>query len=302
MFMFNLISFRSFSSAVPSAWSIKHPLYKHREVDQNVFFIQEKYFEFSWNLANIFFVRGQDKDLLIDTGVGIHSLPAFLKSSGLRTEIEKPLDVVLTHLHFDHTGGAHQFPLVHIHSLEADYIRNGDKFMTASWITPQEVVPKPEGWKAQDYSVKPANVRSIEDGHEFHLGERTFKVLHIPGHSPGSIALHDVNNGVLATGDTVYQTSHGLIDWYPGSNSTKMLDSVKMLLELAKDKTVNTVLTGHNDVIDCATMVKHGEQYIAEHGWGRKIRKGLSRGRANIVLKGNSVMKLPEMFRESISN
>ena len=75
-----------------------------------------------------------------------------------------------------------------------------------------------------------------------------------------------------------------------------------MLLELAKDKTVNTVLTGHNDVIDCATMVKHGEQYIAEHGWGRKIRKGLSRGRANIVLKGNAVMKLPEMFRESISN
>jgi len=293
---------RLFTSKSHQTWSIEHPLYRHKEVDQNVFFIQEKYFEFSWNLANIFFIRGQDRDLLIDTGVGIHSLPAFLKSSGLRTELEKPLDVVLTHLHFDHSGGAHQFQQVNIHSLEAYYLQHGDKFMTASWITPEEVVPKPKGWKAQDYNTKPANINCIQGGHTFHLGDRMFEVLHIPGHSPGSIALHDADNGVLATGDTIYQTSHGLIDWYPGSNSTKMLNSVKLLLELAKDKTVNTVLTGHNDVIDSAVMVKQGEQYVAEHGWRRKILKGLSRGRANLVLKGNSIMRLPEVFRESISN
>jgi glyoxylase-like metal-dependent hydrolase (beta-lactamase superfamily II) len=174
--------------------------------------------------------------------------------------------------------------------------------MTASWITPQEVVPKPVGWKAQDYSMEPANVETLEDGQEFDLGDRMFKVLHIPGHSPGSIALHDVDNGVIATGDTLYQTSHGLIDWYPGSNTTKMQNSVKKLLDMASNKTVNTVLTGHNDVIDCETMVKQGERYIAEHGWNRKIRKGFSRYRANLVLKGNSVMNLPEIFRESISN
>ena len=36
-------------------------------------------------------------------------------------------------------------------------------------------------------------------------------VTMVPGHSPGSIALHDRDNGVLVTGDTLYQTSHGLI-------------------------------------------------------------------------------------------
>merc|ERR1719233_448527 len=269
-------------------WNIMHPLYRYKEVDQNVFFIQEKYFEFSWNLANIFFVKGRDRDLLIDTGVGIHSLPCFLRSAGLRSEEEKPLDVALTHLHFDHTGGAHQFPLVHIHTLEADYIRQGDKFMTASWITPEEVVPKPDGWRSQDYSAKAANVEAIEDGKIFDLGDRKFVVVHIPGHSPGSIALHDEENGVLATGDTIYQTSHGLIDWYPGSNTTMMVNSVKLLLRLAKDNSVNTVLTGHNDVIDSATMVKHGEDYVDGYGWSRRMRKGLSRTRANIVLKANS--------------
>ena len=39
-------------------------------------------------MANIFFVKGKDRDLLIDTGVGIHSLPAFLKFSGLRAELD----------------------------------------------------------------------------------------------------------------------------------------------------------------------------------------------------------------------
>ena len=287
---------------VGDVWNIRHPLYRYKEVDQNVFFIQEKYFEFSWNLANIFFVRGRDRDLLIDTGVGIHSLPGFLRSAGLRAEPEKPLDVALTHLHFDHTGGAHQFPLVHIHALEADYISQGDKFMTASWITPEEVVPKPSGWSAQDYSTKAANVEPFEDGKIFDLGDRKFVVLHVPGHSPGSVALHDQENGVLATGDTLYQTSHGLIDWYPGSNTTTMVNSVKKLLELAKDKSINTVLTGHNNVIDCATMVKQGEDYVAGYGWRRRIRKGFSRARANIVLKANSKLNLPEIFRESISN
>jgi len=293
---------RLFSSAAQSTLSTPHPLYRCREVDRKVFFIQEKYFQFSWNLANIFFVQGLDRDLLVDTGVGIHSLPAFLRYSGLRAEIEKPLDVVLTHLHFDHSGGAHQFPQVHIHCLEAEYVRHGDKYMTASWISPKEVVPKPQDWKAEEYSVKPANVKSIEDDHEFDLGDRVFKVIHTPGHSPGSIALHDETNGVLATGDTLYETDHGLIDWYPGSNSVKMVDSVKRLLELAKLDTINTVLPGHNDVIDSATMVRQGEQYIVQHGWRRRIRKGLSRMRANVILKGNSIVKLPEAFKEVISN
>merc|ERR1712083_1087437 len=128
--------------------------------------------------------------------------------------------------------------------------------MTASWITSEEVVPKPAGWRAQEYCTKPAYVESFEEGRVFDLGDRKFTVLHIPGHSPGSVALHDPENGVLATGDTIYQTSHGLIDWYPGSNITMMVSSVKRLLDLARDNTVNTVLTGHNDVIDCTTMLQ----------------------------------------------
>ena len=105
----------------------------------------------------------------------------FLGSSGLRPDPEKRLEVVLTHCHFDHSGGAHQFARVFCHQAEARYVREGDKFMTASWISPEELTPKPRGWKAAEYSVRPANVCGIDENTSFNLGDRTFHVLHLPG-------------------------------------------------------------------------------------------------------------------------
>ena len=135
-------------------------------------------------------MQGSECDLLIDTGVGIHSLPRYLSWAGLRPASsdlgapEKPLQVVLTHCHFDHSGGAHQFPRVWAHTAEAEVIRQGDKFMTASWISGQEVTPKPRDWRARDYCVQPsARVTCLGEGHVFRLGDRDLEVLYIPGKS-----------------------------------------------------------------------------------------------------------------------
>ena len=43
--------------SIQNNWNTSHALFKHKEVSKNVFFIQEKYFEFSWNLANIFYIK-----------------------------------------------------------------------------------------------------------------------------------------------------------------------------------------------------------------------------------------------------
>ena len=43
--------------SVQNSWNAGHVLFKHKEVSKNVYFIQEKYFEFSWNLANIFYIK-----------------------------------------------------------------------------------------------------------------------------------------------------------------------------------------------------------------------------------------------------
>ena len=119
--------------------------------------------------------------MLVDTGVGVHNLKRFLEFSHLRSDPEKPLQVVLTHCHFDHSGGAHQFDSVFCHHSEAEFVRTGNKFWTASWISPEEVVPKPRGWRAAEYCVRPASVQGMDESKIFNLGDRSFRVIHLPG-------------------------------------------------------------------------------------------------------------------------
>ena len=54
---FNIILPSRFSSSLAEEWNIAHVLYKYKQVHTNVFFIQEKYFEFSWNLGKAFFKK-----------------------------------------------------------------------------------------------------------------------------------------------------------------------------------------------------------------------------------------------------
>jgi len=297
--LFSLFS-RKYSSTSKTKEEI-HPLFQHTKVDTNVFFIQEKYF-ISWNLANIFFIKGKERDLLIDTGVGIYSLPAFLQFSKLRQEPSKPLDVVLTHAHFDHSGGAHQFDKVFVHHKEADTVRSGHRRLTASWVTASEVIPKPsQPWDPREYRVLSSNVHSIEDGHSFDLGDRKVNIIHIPGHSPGSIALLD-NSGVLVTGDTLYATDHGLIDWYPQSKCLKMKESVEKLKTICEDNKIRTILPGHNQVLTREEGILAANQYLDNFTKARCMKKMMSRARANTFLFVNQYLPLPEACRELMAD
>lgn len=87
---------------------------------------------------------------LLHAGTGIHDLPGYLSWSGIRDDSAKPLSVVLTHLHFDHSGGLYQFSsssldvitTTAIHTSERDPLAKGDPIMTAAWVTSQEVSTK----------------------------------------------------------------------------------------------------------------------------------------------------------------
>ena len=56
-----------FLSASDDVVTPPHPLFSHKEVDRGIFHIEEKFFD-SWNRANVFYVVGSQRDLLIDTG------------------------------------------------------------------------------------------------------------------------------------------------------------------------------------------------------------------------------------------
>ncbi len=65
--------------------------------------------------CNIWHVRGRDRDLLIDTGMGIASL-----HDATRHLIDKPVLAVATHTHLDHAGGHHEFEECLVHHAEVE--------------------------------------------------------------------------------------------------------------------------------------------------------------------------------------
>jgi glyoxylase-like metal-dependent hydrolase (beta-lactamase superfamily II) len=157
--------------------------------------------------CNIWHVRGRDRDLLVDSGMGVVSL-----SRHVSLVTERPLLAVATHTHWDHIGSHHEFAERAAHPLEATILAapTRQNSYAANSVTAakeadifERLPPAPH--RAERYEIEPAPpTRLLDDGDIVDLGDRHFQVLHLPGHSPGSIALWEVATGILFSGDVVY--------------------------------------------------------------------------------------------------
>ena len=158
-----------------------------RKVQDDLYCIQEVHY-WQWNRANIWLIKGQRQDLLIDTGLGVASLRKHIASL-----IDKPLLAVASHVHFDHAGGLHEFDEVAIHHQEAEALRQGDQEAAlcdpqSGWVLDEhfQQLPYPS-FTALQYTLKAVEpTQVLAEGDLLDLGNRAFEVLHLPGHSPGS--------------------------------------------------------------------------------------------------------------------
>ncbi len=153
--------------------------------------------------CNMWHVRGRERDLLFDSGMGVVSLKRHV------TQVtEKPLLCVASHSHFDHVGGHHEFDARLIHAAEADILTAPDRRNTVieDYVTAEIFTARPySGFDVDAYTIRAAPpTRLVADGDIIDLGDRHFEVLHLPGHSPGCIALWEAATGTLFSGDVVY--------------------------------------------------------------------------------------------------
>jgi glyoxylase-like metal-dependent hydrolase (beta-lactamase superfamily II) len=152
--------------------------------------------------CNMWHVRGRDRDLLFDSGLGHVSL---------RREVallaERPLVCVASHTHFDHIGSHHEFEERWVHIAEATILADprNDWTLADRYATDEMFDRLPQGWDAGKYRVQPAPPqRLLQHGELVDLGDRVFEVIHTPGHSPGGIGLFESASGVFFSGDIIY--------------------------------------------------------------------------------------------------
>lgn len=188
--------------------------------------------------CNVWHVRGRDRDMLVDSGMGVVSLRQWVP-----LVTERPLEAVASHTHFDHIGCHHEFPCRSCHGAEAHLLRAptrantfADKYVTDDIFT---ALP-PDPYQSATYSVAAAPAtRILWDGDIVDLGDRRFQVIHTPGHSPGGIALWEAATGILFSGDIVYDGE--LIEGPSAEEQRQYSDSMVRLLDLP----VRVVHGGH---------------------------------------------------------
>ncbi|XP_019387903.1 PREDICTED: metallo-beta-lactamase domain-containing protein 2 [Crocodylus porosus] len=272
--------------------------FAHKALGGGIYWIQERFYE-SGNRANIWLVRGSQRDVVIDTGLGLRSLPDYLRAAGLleagaddEAEAEamagggrRPLLAVATHVHFDHAGGLHQFAEVAVHGAEAGALRRGDNYEAVTWLSDREVVRPPgPGWSARSFRVPPVQpTHVLHEGDVISLGDRQLTVMHMPGHSRGSICLHDRDRKILFSGDVVYDGS--MIDWLPYSRVSDYVASCERLIELVDRGLVEKVLPGHFNTFGAERLYRLASNYIEKAGVCHKVSTCAMRSIASLALR-----------------
>ncbi|MBS3110352.1 MBL fold metallo-hydrolase [Candidatus Woesearchaeota archaeon] len=150
----------------------------------------------------------------------------------LREENLKVTYIINTHGHFDHI---YENSIIREFTGAKIVCHEKDKGMLAD--------PQPKG-AFQSFRLKPtvADV-TVKEGDQLKLSKVALKVMHTPGHTPGSICIYCEEERVLFTGDTLFKGTYGRTD-LRGGNDAEMKKTLQKLAGLPKDV---KILPGHDE-------------------------------------------------------
>jgi glyoxylase-like metal-dependent hydrolase (beta-lactamase superfamily II) len=176
--------------------------------------------------SNSLFLSSQKANILVDTGVGKQVLQYLAE--------RYDIDIIInTHFHIDHIHGNRFFPQAEIwaHFLDVPALEKEEEFHRFCGFSRinQETVKEYFFHITEDLQRRPVS-RTLADGEVLDLGDMVWRVIHTPGHTPGHIALYEVNRKILFAGD-IDLSSFG--PWY-GNSCSDLQDFLASLEKLEK--------------------------------------------------------------------
>ncbi len=213
------------------------------KINENTWYIEEN------QHVRFYLLAGSKEALLIDTGMNVENVKGIVKEL-----TDLPVKLINTHADVDHVGGNKEFDIFYMHPSEcSNYYKN--KKGTGDFIP-------------------------VEDGEKMDLGDRPLEIILIPGHTPGSIAILDVNNKMLFSGDPVQD---GTI--YMFGIQRELHAYKKSLLKLQKlQERFENIYPAHGttpvqpqiigELLQATDQLLNGElPYEEVDMWGNKIKK-----------------------------
>lgn len=196
--------------------------------------IHVKTFVFNPFQENTFLIYDQTNQcLLVDPGCHFEEeqqeLTRYIRDNNL-----KPQYIIHTHGHIDHVLGI-------------NYLKQTFQLKAAMHPSDLEVLRQSKEFGRMvglDIEQPGDPEIFLEDNQSLDLGDSSFTVLHVPGHSPGSIALYHPGEGILFSGDALFRRGIGRTDLMGGDYMT-LVQSIQKKLFTLPGETV--VYPGHGE-------------------------------------------------------
>jgi len=175
--------------------------------------------------AAVYLIHFDDHAALVDAGCGDSEDNLLRNIQACGVALEKIEYLLITHCHFDHTGGVNSLKqrfgcTVVAHELDAPFLEQGNNEVTGATWYGSSIIP---------FTVDRKLTGPQE---EVLLGERTIKAIHTPGHSPGSVVYLTESEGLWVL---FAQDVHGPLDPMLRSNRDNYLHSLEHLISLEAD-------------------------------------------------------------------
>jgi|GEM_PF-1184899 len=154
--------------------------------------------------AYVYLIEGSEKAVLIDAGIGVGNLKAFVE-----TLTDKPVVVLVTHYHLGGTGGAGDFEKVYMHQKDIEwYEKDGGQPLSKRMDSNRPYFASQETWdlfKLEDFPPNKSADQfiAIHDGDTFDIGGTKVIAYHVKGHTQGNMAYLVTNQRLLITGEGV---------------------------------------------------------------------------------------------------